>query len=60
VVDDEANVRQAVRAVLTSLNFKVITATNGTEALVQVAEKRAELRAVITDLHMPNMAASPL
>lgn len=55
VVDDEANVRQAVRAVLTSLNFKVITATNGTEALVQVAEKRAELRAVITDLHMPKM-----
>ena len=55
VVDDEANVRQAARAVLTSLNFKVITAANGTEALVQVAEKRTELRAVITDLHMPNM-----
>ncbi len=55
VVDDEANVRQATRAVLTSLNFKVVTADNGVEALVQVAEKRTELRAVITDLHMPNM-----
>ena len=55
VVDDEANMRQAARAVLTSLNFKVLTAANGVEALVQVAEKRAELRAVITDLHMPNM-----
>jgi len=55
VVDDEANVRQAARAVLTSLNFKVITADNGVEALVQVAEKRTELRAIITDLHMPNM-----
>ena len=55
VVDDEANVRQAARAVLTSLNFKVITAENGVEALVQVAEKRTELRAIITDLHMPKM-----
>jgi PAS domain S-box-containing protein len=55
VVDDEAVVRQAVRAVLTSLGFKVLLAANGTEALVQIAEKRAELRAVITDLHMPDM-----
>jgi PAS domain S-box-containing protein len=53
VVDDEASVRQAARAVLSSLDFKVLTAANGAEALVQVAEKRAELRAVITDLHMP-------
>ena len=55
VVDDEASVREVMRAVLTALNFKVITAGDGTEALVQVAEKRAELRAVITDLHMPHM-----
>jgi two-component system, cell cycle sensor histidine kinase and response regulator CckA len=55
VVDDEANVREAVRAVLTSLNFKVAMAANGTEALVQAAEKRAELRAVITDQHMPGI-----
>jgi hypothetical protein len=49
VVDNEANVRQAARAVLTSLNFKVITAENGVEALVQVAEKRTERRAIITE-----------
>jgi CheY-like chemotaxis protein len=45
----------AARAVLTSLNFKVATAADGTEALIQVAEKRNELKAVITDLHMPHM-----
>jgi CheY-like chemotaxis protein len=55
VVDDEANVCQAVQAVLTSLDFKVVVAANGSEALVQAKEKRAELRAVITDLHMPDM-----
>jgi PAS domain S-box-containing protein len=55
VVDDEPAVRQVARSVLTALNFKVITAADGTEALVQVADKRSELRAVITDMHMPHM-----
>ena len=55
VVDDEAAVRNVLRAVLTKLNFKVLTASDGTAALVQVTEQPAELRAVITDLHMPHM-----
>jgi len=55
VVDDEATIRKISRAVLTALKFQVITASDGTEALMQVAEKRADLRVVITDLHMPNM-----
>ena len=55
VVDDEAAVRDITRAVLTALNFQVLTAANGTAALIQVAERRTELRAVITDLHMPGM-----
>jgi len=55
VVDDEVNVRQAVESVLMSLNFKVIAAANASEALIQVSERRPELRAVITDLHMPGI-----
>ncbi len=55
VVDDEAAVRQAARSVLTALNFQVLTAAGGTEALIQAADKHAELRAVFTDLHMPHM-----
>ncbi len=55
VADDEPVVRQAARAVLTALNFNVITAVDGTEALIKVAEKRTELRVVLTDVHMPHM-----
>ena len=55
VVDDEAGVRQMMRSVLTVLNFQPVIASNGTEALIQLADKREELRAVITDMHMPQM-----
>jgi PAS domain S-box-containing protein len=55
VVDDEAAVRNILRAALTKLNFKVLTASDGTAALAQVTEQSAKLRAVITDLHMPHM-----
>jgi PAS domain S-box-containing protein len=55
VVDDEVTVRKISRAVLTAMKFQVVTASDGTEALMQVAERRADLRVVITDLHMPNM-----
>ncbi len=55
VVDDEAAVCQVIRAILIAMNFHVVTARNGMEALIQVGEHREELRAVITDLHMPHM-----
>ncbi len=55
VVDDESGVREILRKVLTRLDFKVLTAVNGTAALHEVAEHRAELSAVITDLHMPEL-----
>ncbi len=54
-VDDEAAVREMARAVLRRLNFKPLTATDGADGLIQVAEHRKELRAIITDLHMPHM-----
>jgi len=55
VVDDEAAVREITRNVLTALNFKVLLASDGTDALVQAAENQKSLRAVITDMHMPRM-----
>jgi two-component system, cell cycle sensor histidine kinase and response regulator CckA len=55
IVDDDSTVRKISRSVLTAMKFQVVTASDGTEALMQVAEKRADLRVVITDLHMPNM-----
>ncbi|MBE0541268.1 MAG: PAS domain S-box protein [Verrucomicrobia bacterium] len=54
-VDDEPAVRQMARAVLHRLNFKPLTATDGADGLMQAAQHRTELRAIITDLHMPHM-----
>ena len=54
-VDDEPSVREAARAVLRRLNFNPITAIDGTDGLIQAAQHRRELHAVITDMHMPHM-----
>jgi PAS domain S-box-containing protein len=55
VVDDEPAMCIVLRTILTKFNCKVLTAGDGADALLQVAEHQTELRAVITDLHMPNM-----
>lgn len=54
-VDDEAALREVGRVVLQRLNFQVITATDGADALLQVAQHQSHLRAIVTDLHMPHM-----
>lgn len=54
-VDDEAAVREVARAVLERLNYQPLVATDGADALLQVAAHRTTLAAVITDLHMPHM-----
>jgi len=54
-VDDESAVREAARAVLTRLNFKPVLANDGMDGLIQALHHQATLRAVITDLHMPQM-----
>ncbi|MBB5031767.1 PAS domain S-box protein [Prosthecobacter vanneervenii] len=55
LVDDEEAVREMAGAVLERLNFKVITATNGADALLLAMHHQQELSAIITDLHMPHM-----
>ena len=55
VVDDEQSVREITTAVLRALNFRVITANDGTDALIRVVENRAALRGVVSDLNMPHM-----
>jgi PAS domain S-box-containing protein len=55
IVDDEASVRKMAEAVLRRLNFKPVMANDGADGLLQAAKHRADLRAVITDLHMPHM-----
>jgi len=55
VVDDEPSVCEILRKVLTKMNFTVRTASDGSSALREVSEHGTELRAVITDLHMPQL-----
>ena len=54
-VDDEAMVRNVARAVLQHLNFNPLLATDGADGLMQAAQHCTEIRAIITDLHMPRM-----
>ena len=53
-VDDEPTVRDVARTVLQRLNFQVVLAEDGMEGLMTISQQKTALRAVITDLHMPN------
>jgi CheY-like chemotaxis protein len=55
LVDDESAVREMACVVLQRLNFKPVTATDGADGLLLAMRHQAELRAIITDLHMPHM-----
>ncbi|HWT03943.1 MAG TPA: response regulator transcription factor [Pyrinomonadaceae bacterium] len=53
VVDDEPNLLRAVAAALRAEGYEVVTARNGREALVRVAESVPDL--VVSDIRMPGM-----
>ncbi len=58
VVERDAGRRQVARTLLTPLGFKVLTANDVSDAIVQIiqtGDQRSSLRTVITDLHMPHM-----
>jgi PAS domain S-box-containing protein len=55
VVDDEAAVREIARQILESYGYHVLTAGDGTEAVALFAQKKEEIRAVVTDMVMPYM-----
>ena len=55
VVDDDRGVRVLVKNILSSLQFDVLTANDGLEALTVLNESHHVLKCVITDLEMPNM-----
>ena len=55
VVDDEENIRQITQATLEKFGYRVLTATDGTDALAAYAEHRDEIALVVTDMMMPFM-----
>jgi CheY-like chemotaxis protein len=56
LVDDEANILQIIKATLEKYNYRVLTASDGTEALALYAQRPAgEIKLVLTDMAMPFM-----
>jgi PAS domain S-box-containing protein len=55
VVDDEAAVRQITQTSLETYNYRVLTASDGIEALAVYAQHKEEISVVLIDLMMPSM-----
>jgi CheY-like chemotaxis protein len=60
LVEDEPSVLQITKSMLESLNYLVIPATNGQEALRAYQEHNAEIALVISDMVMPDMGGEIL
>jgi PAS domain S-box-containing protein len=55
VVDDEDAIRQITKGTLETFGYRVLTASDGTEAVALYAQNMGEVEAVITDMMMPFM-----
>ena len=55
VVDDEAAIRQVTGQMLEAFGYRVLTASNGAEALEMFKAQRAGISVVLTDMMMPVM-----
>ncbi|HVU32755.1 MAG TPA: response regulator [Opitutaceae bacterium] len=60
VVDDEQQIRDMTSAILGRHGYRVLLAADGTEAAALFAQRAAEIRLVISDLHMPNLDGAML
>lgn len=52
VVEDDHVVQQMLISELTDAGFEVVTASNGNQAIRQLEDKAARLRAIITDIRL--------
>lgn len=55
VVDDEAFICEATKAMLEAHNYRVLTAKDGAEAIALFAEQQHQIRTVLIDMMMPVM-----
>ncbi|MGH9339588.1 MAG: response regulator [Acidobacteriota bacterium] len=60
VVDDEETVRRLVVRILTQAGYRVLSASDGKEALNIYQENHNEIRLVLLDLLMPSMSGHSL
>lgn len=55
VVDDEAAIREIIKATLENNGYRVLTANDGAEAVAAMAGSKKKIRAAMIDLMMPFM-----
>jgi two-component system cell cycle sensor histidine kinase/response regulator CckA len=55
IVDDEAAIRDIARTTLEVCGYRVVTASNGADGLEVFRENRREIRAVVSDMNMPQV-----
>jgi two-component system cell cycle sensor histidine kinase/response regulator CckA len=60
VVDDDARVREMTAAILSRHGYRVLTASDGTEAVAVFAARGSEISMIITDVRMPNLDGAAL
>jgi CheY-like chemotaxis protein len=60
LVDDEAGIRNMAATILTSHGYRVLTASDGAEAISIFAPRSEEITLLITDLGMPNLGGAAL
>jgi CheY-like chemotaxis protein len=60
VVDDEENIREIARATLEKFGYRVLTATDGTDAMAIYAQNSADISLILTDIAMPYMDGTAL
>jgi two-component system, cell cycle sensor histidine kinase and response regulator CckA len=55
VVDDETLIREITQTTLSTYNYRVITASDGVEAIALYFEHKDEISVVLTDIMMPSL-----
>jgi nitrogen-specific signal transduction histidine kinase/ActR/RegA family two-component response regulator len=60
VVDDDARIREMTAAILSRHGYRVLTASDGTEAVAIFAARGSEISMIITDVRMPNLDGAAL
>jgi PAS domain S-box-containing protein len=60
LAEDDQAAREAIKALLVTQNFRVLSAENGTDALKLYRQAGEEIRLVITDIVMPGMGGMAL
>ncbi|MDB6168834.1 MAG: hybrid sensor histidine kinase/response regulator [Verrucomicrobia bacterium] len=60
IADDEADVRDLIAAILVQHGYQVLTCKDGIEAIGLFSRRGPEIKAVVTDISMPNLGGAAL